>query len=113
MIHRNKGSFRMNAIAISKSVVAAIGLAVALQGCAASDAQMADNTPAPVKATMAKIAAGGVEQCFGVNAVGKNDCAEGSHACAGMATKAMDPGSFVLVPTGACSKIDGGHTTAS
>ena len=73
----------MNAIAASKCIVAAIGLAAMLQGCAQPENKMADDTPAPVKATMAKIAAGGVEQCFGVNAVGKNDCAEGSHACAG------------------------------
>jgi hypothetical protein len=30
-----------------------------------------------------------------------------------MATKAMDPASFVLVPAGSCTKIDGGHTKAS
>jgi uncharacterized membrane protein len=105
----------MNAVAVSKSIVAAIGLAIALQGCASSmKHEMADdNTPAPVKATMAALATGKVEQCFGVNAVGKNDCAEGAHSCAGMATKAMDPASFVLVPAGSCTKIDGGHTKAS
>jgi uncharacterized membrane protein len=94
----------MNPIAVSKSIVAAIGLAIALQGCAQSTQQSAD------KDTMA---AGSAEKCFGINAVGKNDCAGGGHDCAGMAKTAMDPGSFVLVPTGACAKIDGGHMTAS
>ena len=105
----------MNAVAVSKSIVAAIGLAVALQGCASSmNHEMADdNTPPPVKATMAALATGNVEKCFGVNAVGKNDCAEGAHDCAGMAKTAMDPASFVLVPTGSCTKIDGGHLSAS
>jgi uncharacterized membrane protein len=105
----------MSHFTVSTAVAAAIGLALSLQGCASHemhDQAMADTTPPPVKATMAKLAAGGVEKCFGINAVGKNDCAEGAHACAGMATKAMDPGSFVLVPTGACSKIDGGHMAA-
>ncbi|HVO03665.1 MAG TPA: DUF2282 domain-containing protein [Candidatus Cybelea sp.] len=100
-------------IGVSAAIAAAIGLAAMLQGCTSSSTTTADNTPAPVKATMAKLAAGGVEKCFGVNAVGKNDCAEGAHACAGMATKAMDPQSFILVPSGACSKIDGGHTSAT
>jgi uncharacterized membrane protein len=104
----------MNAIAVSKSIISAIGLAIALQGCASSmNHEMADNKPQVVKDTEAKLATGSFEQCFGVNAVGKNDCAEGAHACAGMATKAMDPGSFVLVPAGSCTKIDGGHTSAS
>ena len=105
----------MNRIALGSSVAAAIGFAMMLQGCTSSsmsDSSMADDTPAPVKATMAKIAAGGVEKCYGVNAAGKNDCAEGAHACAGMATSARDPGSFVLVPTGDCEKIDGAHMEA-
>ena len=105
----------MSHFSVPTAIAAAIGLALSLQGCTSSSMShsMADNTPQAVKDTMAKIAAGGVEKCYGINAVGKNDCAEGAHACAGMATKAMDPGSFVLVPTGACAKIDGGHMAAS
>ncbi|HVM85729.1 MAG TPA: DUF2282 domain-containing protein [Candidatus Binatia bacterium] len=103
----------MNRLTLSATVVAAIGLAMSLQGCMTSSEKMADDKPQVVKDTEAKLAAGGFETCFGVNAVGKNDCAAGAHACAGMATKANDPGSFVVVPTGACSKIAGGHTSAS
>ena len=70
----------------------AIGLAVAMQAATA-------------KAEDAK-----GEKCFGVNTVGKIDCAAGSHSCAGQATKARDSGSFVLLPAGACGKIEGGST---
>ncbi|WP_455385489.1 BufA1 family periplasmic bufferin-type metallophore [Acidihalobacter prosperus] len=54
--------------------------------------------------------AAGMEKCYGVNAVHKNDCSAGAHACAGMASKANDPQSFVLVPSGVCSKLSGGST---
>jgi uncharacterized membrane protein len=53
------------------------------------------------------------EKCYGINASGKNDCAAGAHSCAGQATMARDPKSFVLLPAGACSKIAGGSTKSS
>jgi uncharacterized membrane protein len=46
--------------------------------------------------------------CYGINAVARNDCAAGVHSCAGQATQARDPKSFVLLPTGDCEKIEGG-----
>jgi uncharacterized membrane protein len=51
-----------------------------------------------------------MEKCYGVNAVHKNDCGSADHACAGQASKASDPQSFVLVPTGVCGKLAGGST---
>jgi uncharacterized membrane protein len=69
--------------------------------------------PDPRAATMAKMAAGHMEKCYGIAARGKNDCAQGAHSCAGQATRDRDPGSFVLLPTGACSKIAGGSLKAS
>ena len=54
-----------------------------------------------------------LEKCYGINAVSKNDCGEGSHSCAGQATQARDPKSFVLLPAGACNKIAGGKLKAS
>jgi uncharacterized membrane protein len=49
------------------------------------------------------------EKCFGVNAAGKNDCAaSNSHSCAGEAKRANDPKSWIFVPVGTCSKIEGG-----
>lgn len=51
-------------------------------------------------------------KCYGVNAVAKNDCAEGAHSCAGQATQARDPKSFVLLPACDCGKIAGGKLKA-
>jgi uncharacterized membrane protein len=52
------------------------------------------------------------EKCYGVNAAGKNDCASSnSHSCAGEAKMAMDPKSWIYVPAGTCTKIQGGSLT--
>ena len=53
-----------------------------------------------------------MEKCYGVAKAGKNDCASGSHSCAGQSTKDMDKTAFVLVPAGTCAKLAGGSTTA-
>jgi uncharacterized membrane protein len=52
------------------------------------------------------------EKCYGVNAVAANDCQSASHSCAGTATRAMDPASWIYVPTGTCAKIAGGKLAA-
>ena len=54
-----------------------------------------------------------LQKCYGINTVAKNDCAEGAHSCAGQATQARDPKSFVLLPAGDCAKIQGGKLTAA
>jgi uncharacterized membrane protein len=82
----------MNRITLAAALTTAVGFAAILQ--ATAPAQAADNN----------------EKCYGVNAAGKNDCSAGAHSCAGQATKAMDPASFVLLPKGVCGKIAGGHT---
>jgi uncharacterized membrane protein len=87
----------------------AMGLALALQ---AVPAQAQGNMPQPVKDNMARMAQNHLEKCYGINAVSKNDCAEGAHSCAGQATMARDAKSFVLLPAGDCAKIAGGKTTA-
>jgi uncharacterized membrane protein len=52
------------------------------------------------------------EKCYGINAAGKNDCAaSNSHSCAGEATRASDPKSWIFVPVGTCGKIAGGSTS--
>jgi len=52
------------------------------------------------------------EKCYGINAAGKNDCASSnSHSCAGEAKQASDPKSWIYVPVGTCSKIQGASTT--
>ena len=87
----------------------AIGLAIAMQALPGSAAQM----PQIVKDNMDRMAKEHLEKCYGINAVSKNDCAEGAHSCAGQATQARDPKSFVMLPSGVCGKIQGGKTTAS
>jgi len=74
----------------------AMAMAVATTGTAA-DKPMADK-PA-------------MEKCFGVAKAGKNDCAAGTHSCAGQSTKDMDKSSFVEVPAGVCGKLAGGSLT--
>jgi uncharacterized membrane protein len=95
----------------ASTVTAALGLALVAHGSPVQ-AQMKD-PPAAVKDNMAKMAKDKLEKCYGINAAAKNDCAEGAHSCAGQATQARDPKSFVLLPAGDCSKIQGGKTTAS
>lgn len=91
----------------------AVGLALGMQASPRVAAQGMANPPQVVKDNMARMQQQHLEKCYGINAVAKNDCAEGRHSCAGQATQARDAKSFVLLPTGDCSKIAGGKTTAS
>src|SRR5260370_5271708 len=84
----------------------AVGLAMAMKA-QPSAAQGMANPPAIVKENMAKMQQQHLEKCYGINAAAKNDCAEGAHSCAGQATQARDAKSFVLLPAGACTKIQG------
>ncbi len=77
---------------------------------AAIGATLAVSASAASAGSMGKMS--GMEKCYGINAVAKNDCAAGAHSCAGQATSARDSKSFVLLPAGVCSKIDGGSTKA-
>jgi len=76
------------------AMLAAAAMAVASTAVYADDAK-----------AMAKPA---TEKCFGVAKAGKNDCAAGTHSCAGQATKDMDKASFVALPAGVCAKLAGG-----
>ena len=69
--------------------------------------------PKVVQDNMMRMKANKLEKCYGINAAGKNDCAEGAHSCAGQSNGARDPKSFVLLPAGDCSKIAGGSTKAA
>jgi uncharacterized membrane protein len=90
----------MNRLVLATVLSGAVGLAMATAPVRADDA-MKDGAKKDHS-----------EKCYGVNAAGKNDCATGAHSCAGQATAAKDPKSFVLVPAGACAKIAGGTTSA-
>lgn len=100
----------MNRMTAVTALSSAIGLAVALSApLPAASAEM----PQVVKDNMARMMKDHLEKCYGINAVARNDCAEGAHSCAGQATKARDTKSFVLLPGGDCGKIAGGSTKAS
>ncbi len=98
----------MNRYVLAASTLStAVGLALAMQ------ALPVQAQPQVVKDNMMKMEKNKLEKCYGVNAAAKNDCAEGAHSCAGQATQARDAKSFVLLPAGDCSKIQGGKTTSS
>ncbi|MGH8311953.1 MAG: BufA1 family periplasmic bufferin-type metallophore [Gammaproteobacteria bacterium] len=102
-----------------KSALASV-IAMGLMGLSASAfaGGMSENSASMSKMQMMakektmKEMKAGMQPCFGVNAAYKNDCQSPGHSCAGQDSKARDPGAFVLVPAGLCSKIDGGHTKA-
>ena len=97
-------------------LTAAIGLAgaAAVTAPPASAAMMSKEQMMQVQqANMARAKSGHLVACYGINAAAKNDCAAGAHSCAGQATKANDPASFVLLPAGDCEKIQGGALKAS
>jgi uncharacterized membrane protein len=98
----------------SSALSTALGLVLASAGLPAQ-AQGMDMSKAPqvVKDNMARMQANKLEKCYGINALAKNDCAEGAHSCAGQSTQARDPKSFVLLPAGDCGKIAGGSLKAS
>lgn len=96
----------------ASTLSAAVGLALALQA-SPIQAQGTKEMPQIVKDNMARMTQNKLEKCYGINAVAKNDCAEGAHSCAGQATQARDPKSYVLLPAGDCSKIQGGKMKAS
>lgn len=100
----------MNRHIAATALSAALGLAFAIQ--APLSAARADNMPQVVKDNMDRAMKQHLEKCYGINAVAKNDCAEGAHSCAGQSTSARDPKSFVLLPVGDCEKIQGGTTKA-
>ncbi len=105
----------MNRYVLAASTLStAVGLALAIQA-SPGQAQMKDMSKMPkvVQDNMMRMEQSKLEKCYGINKVAKNDCAEGAHSCAGQATKARDTKSFVLLPAGDCSKIQGGKTTAS
>ncbi len=96
----------------ASTLSSALGLALAMAAAPGLAQQPMKDMPQIVKDNMAKMEKGKLEKCYGINAVSKNDCAEGAHSCAGQATKARDTKSFVLLPAGDCGKIQGGSLKA-
>jgi uncharacterized membrane protein len=99
----------------ASTLMTAVGLALAAQAPAVRAQGAMDLSKAPqiVKDNMARMQRDKLDKCYGINAVSKNDCAEGAHSCAGQATQARDAKSFVLLPAGDCGKIAGGKLTTT
>jgi uncharacterized membrane protein len=58
-------------------------------------------------ATPAFAAEDAKEKCYGIAKAGQNDCASGSHACAGQSKVDKDPASWKYVAKGSCEKVGG------
>lgn len=73
-----------------------------LLASAALAAVMAASISAPVQAA-------GKEKCYGITAVGQNDCANlaGTHSCAGQSTLENDKGEWKIVEKGTCTTLGG------
>jgi len=54
-----------------------------------------------------------VEKCYGIAAAAENDCQTATHSCAGESKQARDKESWLYVPAGTCTKIDGGSLKKS
>jgi uncharacterized membrane protein len=54
-----------------------------------------------------------VEKCYGIAAATENDCQTATHSCAGESKQARDKESWIYVPAGTCTKIDGGSLKKS
>ncbi|HEU4622797.1 MAG TPA: DUF2282 domain-containing protein [Burkholderiaceae bacterium] len=67
---------------------------------------------ATVVSQPAAAAQGAHEKCYGIAKAGQNDCATGTHSCAGQAKADNSPDEWKFVPTGTCEKMGGAKTTA-
>lgn len=104
----------MNSTALLKtSLACAITLGMASLASTAlagqHDSMMKSSPQQKTEAMMAKMH---YAPCYGINAAYKNDCVSPGHSCAGQDSKARDPGAFVAVPAGLCTKIAGGSLKA-
>ncbi len=100
---------RLIASSVFAAVIGAAGAATLAPSVATAQQMMSKDQMMQVqKANKDRAMLQHLVACYGINAAGKNDCAVGVHSCAGQATSARDPASFVLLPAGDCEKIAGG-----
>ncbi len=101
----------MNSTLVIATLAAAVGLALSAPAHAQDKGGKPMNKEQQM--TMERMTKNNLEQCYGIAARSKNDCAEGAHSCVGQATHDRDKASFVLLPKGDCQKIAGGNQKAS
>jgi uncharacterized membrane protein len=78
---------------------------------AAAVAAAAAGLPLPANAGPAPAPPYKAEKCYGIAAVGQNDCQTATHSCAGESKTASAGDSWIYVPAGTCTKISGGSPT--
>ncbi|MBX9297933.1 BufA1 family periplasmic bufferin-type metallophore [Chromobacterium piscinae] len=71
-------------------IASALGAVIAMGALSAAPAAAADK-----------------EKCYGIAQAGKNDCASGTHSCAGQAKVDKDPADWKYVAKGSCEKMGG------
>jgi uncharacterized membrane protein len=76
---------------MKNALLLASAVAAALSGPVIASAQAAEN-----------------EKCYGVAAAGQNDCQAAGNSCAGQVAEAGRGDAWIYVPTGTCTKINGG-----
>jgi uncharacterized membrane protein len=76
---------------MKNALLLASAVAAALSASAITSAQAAEN-----------------EKCYGVAAAGQNDCQAAGNSCAGQVAEAGRGDAWIYVPTGTCTKINGG-----
>jgi uncharacterized membrane protein len=76
---------------MKNALLLASAVAAALTGPVIASAQAAEN-----------------EKCYGVAAAGQNDCQAAGNSCAGQVAEAGRGDAWIYVPTGTCTKINGG-----
>lgn len=79
---------------LSKSVVAATGVAALTMTVVAGEASAQDKAKK--------------EKCYGVVAKGMNDCGTSAHSCAGQAKADNHGEEWLYLPAGVCERIAGG-----
>src|SRR5262245_61752104 len=86
------GSVMNRYLLAATTLSSAVGLALTMQAVPTQAQAQKDMSKMPkvVQDNMARMEKNKLEKCYGINAAGKNDCAEGAHSCAGHATQARD-----------------------
>jgi uncharacterized membrane protein len=78
-------------LTMKNALLLASAVAAAISGPMMTNAQAADN-----------------EKCYGVAAASQNDCQAANNSCAGQVAEAGRGDAWIYVPTGTCTKINGG-----
>jgi uncharacterized membrane protein len=94
---------------IKDAMLAVCALGLSCAHSASNSADLNTGNPAPNEAQQMMGTLPGMEKCYGIAAVGQNDCSTASHNCSGEAKVDRDPNEWLSVPNGLCQRISGGQ----